>query len=245
MITNVYIDGFNLYYGSLKNTPFRWLDLLALCTQLLPQDEIKRIRYFTAKVKGSLHDPQAPNRQDTYFRALKTIPNLSIHDEGRYVQHPICAPQYPLVYRNDYNKKQSVKPKMVDTPDICAYITDGSSKPGRPPNNVYVLKTEEKGSDVNLATFLLTDCFEDDYEQAVVVSNDSDLVLPVKIVANKFSKPVIVINPHHKSRQSSYLREAATEAFQTINKKVLALSQFPDKMSDDKGEFSKPPRWES
>ena len=30
MITNVYIDGFNLYYRALKDTPFRWLDLRKL-----------------------------------------------------------------------------------------------------------------------------------------------------------------------------------------------------------------------
>ena len=30
MITNLYIDGFNLYYRALKDTPFRWLDLRKL-----------------------------------------------------------------------------------------------------------------------------------------------------------------------------------------------------------------------
>ena len=30
MRTRVYIDGYNLYYGCLKGTAFKWLDLLAL-----------------------------------------------------------------------------------------------------------------------------------------------------------------------------------------------------------------------
>ena len=40
--TNIYIDGFNLYYGCLKNTPHKWLDLRALCQVLLPRDTIGR-----------------------------------------------------------------------------------------------------------------------------------------------------------------------------------------------------------
>ena len=48
MPTNVYVDAFNLYYGSLKGTPYRWLDLGALCARLLSKDQINRIRYFTA-----------------------------------------------------------------------------------------------------------------------------------------------------------------------------------------------------
>ena len=43
---------------------------------------------------------------------------------------------------------------------------------------VEILDTEEKGSDVNLASFLLLDGFDDEYELAVVISNDSDLSSP-------------------------------------------------------------------
>lgn len=40
---------------------------------------------------------------------------------------------------------------------------------------VSVLKTEEKGSDVNLAVDLLHDCVQGLYDCVVVISNDSDL----------------------------------------------------------------------
>jgi hypothetical protein len=59
---NVYIDGFNLYRGRLKDTSFKWLDLGALCTALFPDLTINRIRYFTAAVMAFSHDPQAPTR---------------------------------------------------------------------------------------------------------------------------------------------------------------------------------------
>ena len=50
--TNVYIDGFNLYYGALRKTPYRWLDLRELCRRILGSDHaLQRIRPLTAEVK--------------------------------------------------------------------------------------------------------------------------------------------------------------------------------------------------
>ena len=43
LITNLYVDGFNLYYRALKDTPFRWLDLRKLAETLFPQDTIHRV----------------------------------------------------------------------------------------------------------------------------------------------------------------------------------------------------------
>jgi hypothetical protein len=54
--------------------------------------------------------------------------------------------------------------------------------PGQRQEYVQVIKTEEKGSDVNLATHLLHDAHMGRFEVAVVVSNDSDLLEPIKIV---------------------------------------------------------------
>ncbi len=54
------------------------------------------------------------------------------------------------------------------------WMPDASSKK-KPPDHVQVIKTEEKGSDVNLATHLVRDGFRNEYELAVLVTNDSDL----------------------------------------------------------------------
>ena len=89
--TNVYVDGFNLYYGCVKGTPYRWLNLSKLCTLLLPGHSINRIRYFTAKVIPTSADPQQLNGQLTYIRALKTIPNLSVH-YGQFLTHTVRRP---------------------------------------------------------------------------------------------------------------------------------------------------------
>ena len=50
MKANIYIDGFNLYYGALRKTPYKWLNLLLLCQRLLPNRSIGKIRYFTARI---------------------------------------------------------------------------------------------------------------------------------------------------------------------------------------------------
>lgn len=60
---------------------------------------------------------------------------------------------------------------------------------------VKVIKTEEKGSDVNIATHLLLDGFRNEYELVVVVSNDSDLLMPIQVVTEQFGKPVGLPNP--------------------------------------------------
>jgi hypothetical protein len=61
---NLYIDGFNLYRRLLQRHPQdKWLDLEALAEYVLPDFEIKRVRYFTAIIKplpGA--DPQSPQR---------------------------------------------------------------------------------------------------------------------------------------------------------------------------------------
>lgn len=207
MRTNVYVDGFNLYFGALKNTSYRWLDLAKLCKIMLPKNEIGSIKYFTALVKPRPYDKHQPIRQQTYLRALKTIKNLSII-YGHFLSHEVMMPL------------------AESTGDKQRYIK--------------VIKTEEKGSDVNIATHLLNDAYHNRYDMAVVVSNDSDLIEPIKIVISELKKGVGIVNPHkHPSRT---LLEHAT-FFKTIRPNALAKSQFPTPLVDKHGEFHKPESW--
>lgn len=60
---------------------------------------------------------------------------------------------------------------------------------------VEVVITEEKGTDVNLATHLVYDSCNDAFDVAAVLSNDSDLVTPIVFAREKCGKVVGVINP--------------------------------------------------
>ena len=79
MKTNVYVDGFNLYYGAVKGTPYKWLDIDSLVRTIVKGVSINRIRYFTARVQARPHDVPQPDRQAAYIRALETIPHLTVH----------------------------------------------------------------------------------------------------------------------------------------------------------------------
>ena len=85
-ITNVYIDGFNLYYGALRKTPYKWLGLAKLAQVLLPADTVQELHYFTARVSSRPYNPTAAHDQGIYIRALKTIPNLHIK-YGNFLTH--------------------------------------------------------------------------------------------------------------------------------------------------------------
>jgi hypothetical protein len=115
--------------------------------------------------------------------------------------------------------------------------------PGQP-RNVLVHDTEEKGTDVNLATYLLMDGYENDYEQALIISNDSDLALPISMVCNKLQHPVGIVNPNidPKEGMPKELRDAATFN-RRLHKSVLGKCQFLPTLQDVKGIITKPNTW--
>jgi uncharacterized LabA/DUF88 family protein len=204
----VYVDGFNLYYGAVKGTPYKWLDISKMVQLLLPKNQVLKIKYFTALVNPRPHDPDQPLRQQIFLRALRTIPHLEII-LGHFLSHEVNMPL-------------------------------ANWSPGQP-RYARVIKTEEKGSDVNIATHLLNDGFKGAYAVAIVISNDSDLVEAIKIVRNELKKGVIVLNPF-KDTPSQELNRAATFV-KPIRQGVLAASQFPSPMQDKNGSFYKPPNW--
>lgn len=73
LVTTVYIDGFNLYYGAVKNTRHKWLNLQYYFTSILPKDNVTKIKYFTAMVKG----PTRPN-QVVFLSAVILLPKVEI-----------------------------------------------------------------------------------------------------------------------------------------------------------------------
>ncbi len=208
MRTFVYVDGFNLYFGALRRTSYRWLNLQKLCELMLAaHNRIDRIKYFTAHVTQRPQDPLQPARQQAYLRALRTLPNLDII-LGHFLTHEVNLP-------------------LAGAPA------------GQPIKYVRVLKTEEKGSDVNIATHLVHDAHLDRFDLAVIVSNDSDLLEAVKIVKG-LGKRVGVLNPHQNP--SRVLLGEAT-FLKPIRQGPLGASQFPSQMADSQGTFHKPTGW--
>ena len=208
MSTIVYVDGFNLYYGALKGSSLKWLDLEAFCHAMLPQEDITLIRYFTAHVSGKV-DPDAPTRQGTYLRALATLPSVAVH-YGNFLTN---ATRMPL-----------------------ANPRPGGAK------TVAVIKTEEKGSDVNLASHLLWDAFTGRCDSQVLVSDDSDFREAVRIAHDEMGMRLGIINPHRRRPTRSL--SAIADYTKRVTIAALASSRFADPLiAVGHQPISKPPTW--
>ena len=124
--------------------------------------------------------------------------------------------------------------------NVITGIVPFAQAPDSGPRFVEILDTEEKGSDVNPASYLLLDGFENEYDMAAVVSNDSDLALPVELARTKLGKEVGIYDP--SPRRSFQLKGAATW-YRHLRKGPLRASLFPDILSDAKGRITKPKGW--
>ena len=193
--------------------PYKWLDLHKLSQFYLTPKEhnIKTIKYFTAQMKRSPEDASNIIRQNMYLRALKTISNLEIIF-GQF-------------------KKRQIKGWLL-------YYKNGQYIEGN--KLVAVSKWEEKESDVNIATHLIEDGFENQYESAVLISNDTDLRAPLLRVKRKLKKTVGVISPYKRTHIDL---QKSSHFHKTISTEALKRCQFPEIMRDAKGEFFCPPKW--
>ena len=209
MITNLYIDGFNLYYRALRDTPFKWLDLRKLAEALFPEDTINSICYFTALIEARPHDPSQPQRQQAYLRALRTLKGLE---------------DYYGIFRPRKKRRPLVQP----VPGLPTYV--------------WIRDSEEKGSDVNLATRLLVDGFVGKYEQAVVVSNDADFAGAMLYVRDELNLRITLVNPDPRNPSPAVLSNAATRV-KRLWKSHLRRSQFPDTLRDQVGTIAQPATW--
>ncbi|MCO6441738.1 MAG: NYN domain-containing protein [Nitrococcus mobilis] len=111
-----------------------------------------------------------------------------------------------------------------------------------PPRTVEVIKTEEKGSDVNLAVHLVNDAWADRYDCAVVVSNDSDLAEAIRIVRGERGKLVGLIPPGgERGRRVSGELGGCCDFIRTLRRNTLRCSLLPSPIPGT--ELCKPPNW--
>ena len=78
------------------------------------------------------------------------------------------------------------------------------------------------------------------YDLAVLVSNDSDLAEPLRIITGEMGKKVGILNPQKKPS-----RELSKYALfqKQIRAGALAACQFPSQIQDKHGIIHKPVTW--
>ncbi|HEV7772370.1 MAG TPA: NYN domain-containing protein [Conexibacter sp.] len=243
MRVGVYVDGFNLYFGARSvcgcGTPgWRWLDLRALAESLLTPGwiergaNIDRVVYCTARVSGT-EDPSSPTDQDLYIRALRLRGTVNYVAFGTFVTRAKVA---PLAERDQRGRARLARARWP----VQVRAAGGSDVPGAT-FMVSYLDREEKGTDVNVATLLLVDVLGRAVDAAVVISNDSDLALPIRVAREHV--PVGVVNPG-RSPLAGKLRGLPSEGaryhwWQRIGEDGYRLNQLPERV----GPFHRPDGW--
>jgi hypothetical protein len=243
MKVGVYIDGFNLYHGARKHcgrgTPgWRWLDLRKLAEAALPAAwqtsgaTIERVVYCTARVSGKF-DRTSPQDQDVYLRALAASGSVDTFEYGTFVSRVRSSPlatktrkgtpdivraQWPVMVKDVHNAK------VQDAMFVVSYV-----------------HTEEKGSDVNVGAHLLLDVLQGDVEAAMVVSNDSDLELPVRAARDRV--PVATVNPGTNPTAGKLKGEPADGVGNHSWIKLDEQAYKDSQLADPVGKLSKPNGW--
>jgi len=222
----VYVDGFNFFHGAAKRTGHKWVNLLELGRRIRPSDSVDRVKYFTALVERRTDDPDQRQRQRTYWRAL-AMTGCVERIEGQFTRWPKHMPLYQSVLALEAQEQQ------------------GQNVVGVKPQMVEVLRSEEKGSDVNLAAHLVHDAHQADpartFEVALVVSTDADLAEAIRLVTQEVGKPVFVCKPNPGARTNA-LSRVATAVFD-LKTADLRASLFPPTLTDARGTFGKPAGW--
>lgn len=220
MRTIIFVDGFNLYFRLLRDRPAdKWLNPKLLAENVLnPANIVTEVNYYTARVSGRL-DVDAPRRQQVYFDALGTIPEIHIHMGMFLTQEKFAALIHPPAFRP----------------------VQAAAMPQPWPDVVKILKTEEKGSDVNLASHLLFKAFRNEYDVAAVISNDSDLVEPIRLVTQELGKTVGLLSPVNNPNPQL---AAASSFVRRIRPNHLTASQLADPLTlPDGSTLTRPATW--
>ncbi len=216
--TRVYIDGFNFYYGCLKGTPWKWLDLAVLFEQhILPsilhnyngqnaQHQLLplAIKYFTAKILDqAAKAPDSVSAQARYHTALRKL------YDGR------------IGLIEGYYSMTEAKVKRIDP-----------AKPNQWPrecDDILAWKLEEKQSDVNLALHAYHDAISGEIDQAIVVTNDTDIEPALKMIRANTGVTVGLVIPTRSNTRlpNASLTTHAHWVRRHIADAELAASQLP------------------
>jgi len=229
--TAVYVDGYNLYYGRLRGTPFKWLDLVKLFDDLLMQrdqnEKLERVHLFTAPALATFasHGNASVEAQSAYHRALQT----------KY------GDRFETVYgTHSFDRSGTLLPVYV------------SGQPFDRTNRTRVWKLEEKKTDVNLALRIYRDACKGRYDRIILVSNDSDAEPALEALRADFPhimlgvvmpiRPVVSGAPAHR-RPSGSLANQADWTITHLSDEALGAAQLPAIVPTKKKPIRKPSHW--
>ncbi len=227
MRVRLYVGGFNLDYGAKRLVTLhssssprscRWLDPRALAAKIVAQRwagrnaTIEHVTYCTARIIGG---GDAAARHAAYLRALEISGSVDLIEYG--------------LFKERYKEL----PRAIRGADGRPLLPGGSFQ------LVGVSIREEKGSDVNLASHLLIDALSGTMDAAIIISNDSDLELPVRETRTRM--PVGTISPQGRVHGSLRAQRVLGSGhwYHTLDLSDLVASQLPNPCHG----IQRPPGW--
>ncbi|MCW8127703.1 NYN domain-containing protein [Microbulbifer halophilus] len=228
MKTIIYVDGYNLYYGRLRNTAFKWLDIRRLLVDGIlkpqsPQAVVTRLKFFTSdtKTRFASQGPVSQKSQQDYHRALQLL-----------------YPSEIEIIKGFYSVEKANLPRFVEPPD-----NDDRAE---------VWRLEEKQTDVNIALHAYRDVVRGSADQVVLVSNDSDLEPALHFIRHDLGGAVkvgliIPVEPPsgrgNRRPANGRLNKYADWTRRYIRDDELSVSLLPDVVPTRKKPIRRPEYW--
>lgn len=229
--TSIYVDGYNLYYGRLRGTGYKWLDVVALFSDMVrtvhPASDILAVKFFTAPAltRFATHGSASMQAQNDYHRAL-------------LARYPDCF--------------EVVLGAHTCEPDGTALPVFAEGQPFDKTKTVKVWRIVEKKTDVNLALSMYRDANRGLVEQVVLVSNDSDAEPTLCALRQDFPALKLgVVMPLLHGTESGKRGRPASRALQElahwcrtyIRDDELQRAQLPVQVPTRKKPARKPAHW--
>ncbi|UXH78237.1 NYN domain-containing protein [Roseateles amylovorans] len=231
MKIGVYIDGYNLYYGRLRNSAYKWLDLVSLMEAILRRrdqsEQLACVHLFTAHALATFatHGAASVEAQSAYLRALQA-------------RHP---DRFRITYgKHSFDKDGSLLPEFVQ------------GQPYDRARRTRVWHLEEKKTDVNLAIAMYRDAAQGRYDRIILVSNDSDAEPALQALREDFPHigigVVVPIPPPIPGktpgrRVSGSLSNLADWVIRHLTDEELQAAQLPSQVPTRKKAIPKPAHW--
>lgn len=209
----VYIDGFNLYHGLINKG---WRKYLWL-------DLVKFAKAILPTGLTLIHTKYFTSR----VKAFKDDPQKPVR-QSKYLD-ALSSLSYFDIY---YGRYQVFQSHCRDCNNLVRCLKCGKDH----------VKPNEKKTDVNIATEMLVDAFEDKCDSIVLVSGDSDYDAPIKALKRLFpDKKVITAFP--PKRKNPALINIVSNWF-VIPEQACKESLFPDRVITSSGfEVKRPSDW--
>ena len=228
--TRIYVDGYNLYYGCLKRSPYKWLDLRQLFDLILPSVlyenqgvpakfalEPLAVKYFTAAIlKNFAKAEDSVASQNRYHDALRGHIGDGIQIiEGYYDCKPARAHAYE------------------------------KGKPARGCAVREIWKLEEKQSDVALALHAYSDALRGDVDHVVLVTNDTDIVPALEMIRGHTQAIIGLVIPAKEGERTvnADLDKLSHWTRSHILEPELAKAQMPTMVMHKSRPVQKPISW--